>query len=213
MALVVGFRISDREVKKLTKRYTPTSASAAALGIFCISQIRRRHATRGASGGKSWLPKWNKDGRALLTGRTGLLLDSWFSYVVQQPNGQRVIIANPMPYCHVMELGTRKYGGPIPTIVPKKAKALFIPISDRAARSTLGTAGRRLSTSSPTHELKRGRFHNGQLEVWSEALKRWRVGKPDFIFLMKVDIPPRPQLPTGERERTDQLEFLTQSLV
>ena len=160
------------------KSFTPPRL--AAIGLFLEQQVKRRFATQGLSGGVSWPQKKIQDGRAILTGRTGFLLNSFF--VIQQrgvnsPNRHRVQVGSVARYARVHQLGTRGKGGKLPTIVPKRAKALWIPLNDKAARFGPGGPG-----------LKKGK---------------------DFIFLKKVDIPPRPMLPDSEQEIAGQHEFIS----
>lgn len=203
------------------------------VGIMLVNQVKERFATQGRSGSAAWKPKVFDDERAILTGRSGTLLDS-FSHV-EGKNSTTVFTT--VSYARVHQVGTRKYGGPIPTIVPKKAKALFIPLTDRAAtsrrisgitalrtKSAMGVfpatmkpyrvATRGKKKQSPKSgqpiflPLKRGAIVNGQLMVWDSLRKMMVPGKPDFIFLKKVDIPPRPMLPTSNKEIDAQDDFV-----
>lgn len=84
--------------------------------------------------------------------------------------------------------------GKLDTIRPKKAKALFIPTSPRAAKSV------RILTPSPRgpRPLRVFRGKGGEEDVMKK-------GK-DFIFVSKVDVPPRPFLRVSRRN----LEEITQ---
>lgn len=195
---MIKLRIPNSSVRSLVKAFKPTQKKLEGLGVFIISQIRRRHASHGMSGGKYWKRKKRDDGRAVLTGRTGKLLDSWFTYSTLTDSGGRVVVANPVPFCHVHELGTKGKGGKLPTIVPRKAKALFIPLSSRAQTSVLGAAsisGRNIRVATRGRKTKAG----GRTPL---------VYGKDFVLAKKVDIPPRPQLPVSDREILEQGKFV-----
>jgi phage gpG-like protein len=150
-----------------------------ACGTFLEQQVKRRFATQGLSGGARWQPKRIKDGRAILTGRTGALLNSFFAVsLVRKSTGMsEIAVGSSMRYAAIHQLGTVGKGGVLPSIFPRRAKALWIPLNDRAAR--LGT--------------------------YSQGL----VYGKDFVFAKRVDIPPRPMLPNSKQERQDQEEFVT----
>jgi phage gpG-like protein len=149
-----------------------------ATGTFLEQQVKKRFATQGLSGGMRWLPKRIKDGRAILTGRTGALLNSFFAVSMfrKSTSTNEIAIGSSLPYAKVHQLGTVGKGGILPSIFPRKAKALWIPLNDRAAR--LGT--------------------------YSQGLVHGR----DFVFAKKVDIPPRPMLPDSKAEKQDQEAFV-----
>ncbi len=240
----------------------PSDSDLNNLGIFMRQQVDDRFRTQGASGGVQWPQKTIPDGRATLTGVRAELRESFKHYTHRaSANVSKVVVYSAVKYSHVHQLGTEKYGGPIPTIRPKSAKALFIPLSDRARTSgrytgteaavlrkaggmesmesplRVASRGSRVSTSEyvrrtggsgvsdlagsaklramgfgldnlPFKPLKKGRFKNGQLEVWNERTRGWEAGQPDFMFLKKVDIPPRPMLPDGQEEQKAQSDFV-----
>lgn len=157
-----------------------TSGMRTTVGVFMEQQVKARFQTQGLSGGVRWARKRIDDGRAILTGRTAALLNSFFHVSLFKPSTKtsEITVGSAVKYAKVHQLGTRGKGGILPTIVPKRAKALWIPLNDRAAR--LGS-----------------RSGNPSLVV----------GK-DFIFAKKVDIAPRPMLPTSDDEKRDQAEFV-----
>jgi phage gpG-like protein len=195
-----------------------TPAGMLRLGREIVAQIKRRFVNHGPPDGPPWQTKWVKaigadDGRAVLTGQSGRLANSWEVEVA----GNKVTVYTAIPYAHVHQLGTTKYGGPIPTIRPKTARALFIPLTDRAITSMrygghggvpvvrLPTRGKKLK-SGEFAPLKKGRLtKEGKLEYWDAKEEVWKAGKPDFIFLRKVDIRPRPMLPTSQQEQRHQI--------
>jgi len=155
-----------------------TPEMRTSLGVFMEQQVKRRFSSQGVSGGKRWQPKRINDGRAILTGRTGALLNSFFSVSLFRPSTgtSEIAVGSAVSYAHVHQLGTIGKGGVLPSIFPKRAKALWIPLNDKAAR--MGT--------------------------YSQGLVHGR----DFIFAKKVDIPPRPMLPDSPNERQEQEEFI-----
>jgi hypothetical protein len=239
----VKFVIPPEEIEKLIARLQPTEEGMEGLAFFAHQQIKSRHETQGESGGKPWPPKKIKewgydDGRAILTGPTGRMLNEWFSYTQIERSKGEAIVANPLPYSFVQEVGTVGKGGELPTIVPKKAKALFIPITDRArsAQRLSGEAAVIISKEAyggwrlrgpfyhPTRgprqlgtghysPLVKGRLKNGKLQKWDDTAGEYVDGIPDFIFLSKVDIPPRKQLPTSDQEVEAQVAFVADSFL
>jgi len=216
------FRIPDSEVVNLIARWMPTQDHMTALAVFAHQQVKDRHETQGASGGTPWPQKVMKslgydDGRAILTGPSAKMLLSWFSYGEVNGSIGRAVTANDQSYSFVHELGTEGKGGKLPTIRPKTAKALFIPITDRAiawykAKSGSSVRLRRTATGWKTETapatfgpekkapgvlsfggLIKGRIKNGRLQKWDADQQGYVDGVPDFIFLQKSDIAPRPQ--------------------
>ncbi len=90
-------------------------------------------------------------------------------------------------------------GGTLPDIVPVAKKALFIPLTNRAAKSRL-VRGLRvgLKTKKGGVEvdvgLKRGRLRGGAMEVRKRQGSKWvwLPGQADFILLKRVKTPPHP---------------------
>lgn len=84
--------------------------------------------------------------------------------------------------------------GTLPTIVPVRAKALFIPLTPRAQKSIRVPSG-------PKVFRKGSRKRKG-----SNVLFDLQPGV-DFIFLKKVDIPPRPFLRVSRRNAEEIAEL------
>lgn len=220
-------RISAKELQKATGAIAPNRDEWREIGDFLIGQVRDRFRTQGRSGNVLWPEKQMKvwghnDGRAILTGTSGDLLAEWQFKLIK--NG--IQLFNPVRYAHVHQEGTVGKGGTLPTIVPVTAKALFIPVTDRAKKSERLTgsdamfvrrhggmskmrgAVRVHPPSWPDTGLRKGRLKDGALEVWDEKYGDYVQGTPDFFFLSKVDIPPRPMLPDSEKEKQAQLGFV-----
>lgn len=227
------FHLPPVEIRRLMKAWQPTIKKMEHLGFFAEQQVMDRFQTQGASGGKPWAPKKMKswgydDGRSILTGSTANLKNSFYHYA---PDANTAIVGNDRPYSHIQQVGTIKAGGILPTIVPKKAKALWIPITDRAKQSTTvsGTqaalmvsmgevrrmeAGHRAGVRFPKKGMGMilfglipGRLKYGRLQK-KDAAGNYVDGIPDFIFLSRVNISPRPMLPDGENERSEQAKEL-----
>jgi phage gpG-like protein len=234
------WKLDRDQLKEVVGAFPPSDEDMRAFGFFMVQQIDDRFESAGASGGESWPPKksWSwgvNDGRAILTGPSARLRESFDSRV----EGGTVIVWSDDPKSAVHQQGTEKYGGPIPTIRPKKAKALFIPLNDHAARSIRMTGppaaliragGKMEAMPEPTdpkgkpvvrarrrhipggfetyEPLVKGRLQNGRLQKWDSTVGKYVDGIPDFIFLSKSDIPPRPMLPNGTAEKQAQLEFI-----
>lgn len=237
MGYTVRQHIPAGEIRRLIQRYRATPGVLEAVAFFMVQQTRDRFRTGGASGGTAWVPKkarsWGfDDGRALLTGKTARLLDSYQGYGTDA----RAVLFSDDPKSKLHQLGTVGAGGVLPTIRPRKAKALFIPLTDRAQDSDRLTGppaawvrskgGDRSGSEAPLRAavrqtrsgglvyspLVKGRLKDGRLQKWDQRRGEYVDGVPDFIFLSKADIPPRPMLPTGADERTAQVQFFLDQL-
>ena len=132
----VHLTIRKGEIDRLVNSFRATTPRMRRLGFYLHQQTKRRFLTAGASGGQRWAQKWLKgigadDGRAILTGPTGFLLNSFTS----EGRENEAELYSFAPYARTHQLGTQGKGGTLPDIRPRTAKALFIPISDRAMRS------------------------------------------------------------------------------
>jgi phage gpG-like protein len=83
----------------------------------------------------------------------------------------------------VHQFGTKGKGGKLPTIVPKQAKALFIPLTPLAARSSRVVENAKGKTARKTAVRRGGRQLFQDLEKGV-----------DFLLVSKVDIVARPFL-------------------
>lgn len=235
-------RIILRPVNKAAEAFITGEVpqpAADALGMFLEQQVKDRFRTQGASSGTPWKKKRNDDGRATLTGRTGNLLRSFHHKSGMQDGKMTVSVYSDELYAFVHQNGTIGAGGTLPDIKPVKAKALFIPLTDRAASSQrvegapaatfrrrmgmgaggpirIASKGRKVLSKIPEERanktkvfasLKQGRIHKGQLQV-KDAKGEWIPGRPDFIFLKVVKIPPRPMLPDSPTEKDAQAQFV-----
>jgi hypothetical protein len=131
------YRIPDKEIRKVIDRCRPTEPVMEATAFYMVQLTHDRFLTQGQSGGVPWIGKrvksWgHDDGRAILTGPSGELLGSFQGYGT---DAGRAVCFSDAPHSHVQQVGTVGKGGALPTIVPKRAKALFIPITDRAIQS------------------------------------------------------------------------------
>lgn len=228
---------------KLAGMFKPTMKKAKAIGFFLVQQVRERFRTHGQSGGVVWPEKRRKawgadDGRAIMTGTGTHLQDSFHQTAEVQPGKMEITVQTDVPWAKMHEYGTigASPPGTLPTIKPVKAKALFIPISNRAMvterhegakaahiRNVYGkaklegpmrvaTRGKKLE-GGEFAELKAGKLENGRLMKRGRKSKKfpkgeWVPGTPDFIFLTKSDIPPRPMLPKSPREQEAQAEHI-----
>jgi phage gpG-like protein len=221
----IRLKITPESLKMIEAQMSPklSPQEAKAMGVYLVKQVRERFANGGAMGVR-WPQKRFDDSRAVLTGasagKTGGLLGSFREGVLSDGSG--AFVGSDLPYARVHQLGAGpKKGGKLPAIVPRKAKALFIPLTDRARSSAPGAGAGgvriRVPTTGPSktkvvagekvrvkNPLVKGRFKNGVLEAYNEKTGTWAPGKPDFIFLKKVEIPPRPMLPDSPDERHGQ---------
>jgi len=198
-----------------------------AVGVLVMQQIKDRFRTNGASGGVNWPGKVNKDDQGNILGG---MYDS-FHHKVSARQGKLTIYSDDNHF-FVHQLGTKGKGGTLPTIVPKQAKALFIPLTKRARTSsritgqpamqvrkergmTRAVGPMRMAVQGPKGKsghfspLKQGKVINGAMHVRNRHGK-WVPGKADFIFSRKVDIPPRPMVPNSKKEQETVEELVTE---
>lgn len=215
-------KLKSESAAKLQEQWKPVSLRNELLGQFLLSQIERRFQTQGASGGTPWARKKFDDGRSILAGRTAALRRGFAAVAT----AKGVSITNDQPY-----FDAQNYGA---TIVPRKAKALFIPLSDRAAssqrlsgppagaaRSAYGmrmsqapfrtaTRGPKLKANALFYKpLIQSRIKNGVMEKLTD--KGWLPGRGDYMFLMKAVIPKREMLPTSPQEQADAKAFIEET--
>lgn len=241
---MLSLNIKQSELDRLAKGFAVTPSRMNVIGFYLSQQVTDRFRTAGASGGVSWPPRkideWGANtGRAILTGSTGNLLNSFNGF----GKDNRAVVESVLSYAHVHQLGCVGKGGILPDIVPKRAKVLFIPITSKAENSTLLTgpdaayfrsthgsgsgrvdarpiragvrtvgyrAGKNLGATVYTGLVK-GRLKDGHLQKWNAKLGMYVDGVPDFIFLRKVSISARPMLPDGNAEKQAQRELITET--
>jgi hypothetical protein len=198
--------IKGKGLADALKKLLPNYKKMEEITSFAYEQVHERFKTMGLSGGKQWDKNW--------LGNDANYQKLWEFFDYYAKNNTTGIVYCWHRHVDVQEYGTKKYGGPFPEITPTRAKALFIPITDlakryafaakkRSARMQRNSAGtwvmvKRLINMT---DLRKGRFGVNGLEVWDEALGEYVEGIPDFIFLSKVNIPPRPMLPTSLNEK------------
>lgn len=202
-----------------------TMEDARALGKMVVEQVRARFRTQGKSGGVYWPPSRPFGSKRSTRALAGL--EKTWKYEISKRRGGviEVEVFTDSIEAATNHFGTVGKGGELPTIRPVKAKALFIPISDRAKNSMKLSGkdavffrrqfglpetrrGIRVGTAkSGVFNLIQGRIKDGELMIQNED-GEWVPGQADFIFLKKVDLPPRPQIPDSEREMEKQDEFV-----
>jgi len=221
--------LPPEQQRKIAADITLTQSHKRTLAMLLHTQVKQRFITLGTSGGTRWPDKFSTRmgvhtaKTQPLTGATGNLLKSFHA----QPTFNGAEIESALPYAATHQTGA--------TIRPVKAKALFIPISDVAQTSQRLTGnikffqrGRRGATiekvvagftyakprtnqageTQAYQQLKKGRLKDGRLQVWDARRAEYKDGTPDFIFLKKVTILPRPMLPDSPGEQDAQVEAL-----
>jgi phage gpG-like protein len=199
-AFSMQLELTASELRRIVSRFQPTTEKMEAIGFFCLQQSRSRFEQHGGPGVPWPTPKWltkigRDDGRALLTGKRGDLLRSFHSSGTEDT----AILGSDSPYAAIHQLGTVGAAGSKPDIRPKKAKALWVPISDKA--QDIGPV-KTASSMRRESDLIRGAIVNGKLVP----------PNCDYVFLRRVKIAPRPMLPNSEAERAEQGRFVTETL-
>lgn len=220
------------DVLRLAHAWQPDQPKMEALAFFVLQQVQERFVTRGLSGGVAWpfkrVLRWgHDDGRGVLTGHSARLRESFKSYAT----AGRAVVYSDAPYAGVHQTGR--------VIRARRAKALFIPITDRAITSErvegpraayargvygmtsmpapirLATRGRKVRVIGPGavfQPLVKGRLKDGKLQRMDESTGEYVDGIPDYIFLKQVTIPPRPMLPSSPREQAAQKAFVRKTI-
>lgn len=185
------FRIPDSEVRKLVARLTPSRDGMERVAVLLNEQVQERFDTQGASGGTPWPAK--RDGGPALIG-----IDKTYRNYADE---RSATVAATHSFAAVHHKGTVGKGGSEPTIKPVRAKALFIPLTDRARAAYDASRG------GGDRPLRVVRSLDGtRLEPVNHSSTAFEglIRGVDFIFASKVDLPPRPQLPTSAPERAAQ---------
>lgn len=120
---MIGISLSQSEQRALIDSWQPVNRKGEALAFFMLQQVMERFRTQGASGGTPWQPKKFADGRSVLTGRSARMKDSFQTYAT----ATTCSVFSDLFYTKIHQFGK--------TIRAKNAKALFIPLTDRAAAS------------------------------------------------------------------------------
>lgn len=186
------------------------------IGMLLLQQVKDRFKTRGGSGGSPWPARMFKTQNHALMNKTGALLRSFKISTTDHS----VTVSSNLIYARLHQLGTVGKGGTLPTIRPRKAKALFIPLTDRAEKSVAmgvsGPRGGRMRVGvklrgkiATPFDLVPGRIKDGVLQK-QDRDGEWVDGVPDFIFLRKVDIAPRPMLPDSSMEKLEQTKTIAE---
>jgi hypothetical protein len=191
----MAFRLvlAPGELDRVRRRFLPDRDKLDAIGAIVSEQIDQRFETQGGSGGKPWAsPKFveaigRPDGRKLLEGISKTLRASF----ERTSDDTTTEIASPHVAALVAQQGTVGKGGTLPDIRAKNARALFIPISDRAQMTRPVTPWGMRAKRQYDATLVKGSLVNGKL-VPPDA---------DFIYLSKVAQAERPMLPDSPRER------------
>lgn len=185
------------------KRIAPTEEKLQRIADFAKGQIDERFRTAGASGGTPWAPTITPLGhKPPLAGLEN-------SYTARVVNDEAQVVSYDFR-TRQHHLGTVGKGGILPDIVPVKAKALYIPLTEVGKM-----AHEAMKSLSPVVRT-----------VWAgvssidmpKADKARFVGIPhavygvDFLLLKRVAMPPRPQLPTSDQERADLKAFVMKTL-
>jgi phage gpG-like protein len=163
------------------------------VGEAVRNQTRKRIAAKGDEVSKWPTPRFSNAFSTV--SRIGELLKS----LDYQVGHDEVFIGTRYRWVRHFQYGSIGAGGSLPDIVPVAKKALFIPLTNRAAKSRL-VRGLRvgLKTTKGRGEvdvdLKRGRLRGGVMEVRRRQGNKWvwLPGQADFILLKRVKTPPHP---------------------
>lgn len=172
------FYIRPEDMAQRVAQHMPTAARMEKLSLLVWAQVQERFITQGASGGVPWPPVKlpPKSGSPALK---GIEKDFVHSGVADGRSGTAEVSSD---FPHVF---TQQFGA---TIVPKKAKALWIPISEKAKEA-------QRTGQAPVMRIEHGEFKG--LMLRNPELKKG----VDFIFAKKSVVPARPMLPNSPHER------------
>lgn len=187
--------LPESEIRRLAERFVPSASKMARVSALLHAQVGERFTTQGASGGVAWPPRWL--GRPASNHLLGT-----FEATATDDAAQ---VASGAPGARVQQLGTVGKGGVLPDIRPVRAKALFVPISDRARQqgpTPMIPSARSMRLKQQSAGLVRGKIVDGKVQP----------PNADYVFLSRVKIPPRPMLPDSQREREVQTRTVAEAL-
>lgn len=191
--------------RSLAIRLAPTTAKMQRIADKAQQQVNERFETGGVSGGVAWPPG------KMPTGKSPPLSGLQSTFHTASSHGE-ALVASGYFVTLVHHLGTRGKGGILPDIVPVHAKALFIPLTQLGKESYEAMKGR----SPKARTIYAGISHVEPASQDPTAAAGPGMGTAvygkDFIFLSKVALPPRPQLPTSDHERAELATFTMQVL-
>lgn len=233
----VYLQLPDSEIRKIVARHMPNEKRMVRVGRLLHQQVKERFETAGASGGTPWPERWLSGlvaGKPLMGGTKGDLFKSFY----YDGDADSAEVWSDDPHSLVHQLGTRGKNGTLPDIKPKHAKALFIPITDKAKNSKPMTkdeaaylsqkhgdayeekmrAGirylknRSMLATFTLMPLVKGRIKNGKLQKWDATTGQYVNGTPDFVLLKKVSLAKRQMLPDSDGEQKVQGETISEIL-
>jgi len=189
--LIVKAALDISSFKKSIKAHTyPTADKMQKIADKAKRQVDDRFASGGSSGDATWPPGKMPMGKKPPLGG---LQDTYKATAKES----QAVVATPSWIALVHHLGTTGKGGILATIVPRYAKALYIPltplgITSYEARKMQAPVMKTVFAGLPYIEKPK----------WSHELFGGGEAKQgiDFIFLKRVDLPPRRQLPTSSHE-------------
>ncbi len=185
----------------LNNRLRPTAAKMALIGDFVLQQIRQRFSSAGASGGIHWPATVTE------AGKKPPLAGLEYGYRRRSSEGECSVGTGDFR-AYVAQLGTIGKGGSLPDVVPTKAKALFMPLTNVGLHYYWTMKSRH-----PVAPVLGGGYY------FYERPTRLYGGHPgeaiegtDFIWRRKKADPPRPQLPDSAAEMADLKTFVGNTL-
>lgn len=172
----------------MVDRHLPTTSRMEAVGRLLHGQVEERFSSQGGSGDVSWPP-------VKLPPRAGnpalSTLESTFTDRGSAEGDGMGEAEVGSDYPHIK---THQFGA---TIVPRRAKALWVPISEKAKlMSRYGNA--------PYMRIEKGQFKG--LRLLQSAAGELKQGI-DFLFLKRAVIPARPMLPNSANERNKSIQY------
>ncbi len=174
------------------------------VGEAVRNQTRKRIADKGDEVSRWPEPKFSKAFSTV--SRIGELLKS----LAVEVGHEEVVVGTRYRWVRHFQYGSVGAGGPLPDIVPVNKKALFIPLTNRAAKSRLVRGLRVGLKTTKAHgevdvDLKRGRLRGGVMEVRKRQGDKWvwLPGQADFLLLKRVKTPPHPIFRLTPANRTE----------
>lgn len=185
----------------LKRRLEPSAPKMAQIADFAQGQVRERFQTGGVSGGRAWPPG------VMPTGKRPPLAGLETSYHRRAEYGVAVVASSDFR-AYVNDVGTIGKGGLLPDLVPRKARAMYIPLTQVGLQAywERNSAAPTIDTGYGTYYIER------PTRMFFEPVQEAEKGV-DFIFLAKAAIPPRPQLPTSDREIEALGDFVHRTLL
>lgn len=189
--------------QKIVNRVKANAEKMRKISDFMMEQVQERYRSAGSSGGTPWpataTPRGHKPPLQNLE-------KTWSA----RNDENTATVASDSWIALVQHLGTQGKGGDLPTIVPKHAAKLFVPLTDKGLDHYLAFKQRApviRHVYAGTATIEKPKFSRFSFVGQDDA--KYGV---DWILCDHVDLPPRKQIPSADVEREKLGDFVLATL-